>query len=561
MTDATAVSRCISICLDHDEKERMEMEKKRSSRLLSLLVAFSMLAVLLAGCGGGGETPPSGSQQPSDSGTPASSAGSDVLKLAVTTGDGSSTDDKIPTPWYNRTFATNLMFRSLLVADSTLTKSSPDLAASCEISDDALTYTITMKDGLKWSDGEALTADDVIWSIETAQKAAQVNPNYATAFSYISSLSAEGNVITMVLSTPYSSMMDVLAQFAILPKHCLENADPLTMESDPFWTNPVCSGMYCMDTLNVGNYFTMKVNENYEGTAPKIKNIQVSFVTDYVTAAKSGIADYVYGNDTNLVDALNALDNYTGYQIDQLFYKYFIFNMKGVDGKENEAMQNVQVRKALIEAIDRASLANLYPSASVLNGGVPNTDEAYNGFEWKYDVEQAKADLAASGYDMSRPLRICYYNNDQTSVDLINAVVYYLEQLGLKVEATLSNDGTTDLFTTREYDMGFKGKSAFAMNEWYTEYLSTDGLFSAIYGGDTDFDALVSDLMSATDTASRNTALKALQDLEQEKVYKVPMFIVGTYVYVSDNVKLPDGVEFCNPFYSCDLDFANWELA
>ena len=532
--------------------------KKKLLRTIALALSVSMLAVILAACGGGGGSTPTGSPAGGE-GTPAAS-GDGILKLAVTTGDGSSTDDKIPTPWYNRTFATNLMFRSLLLADSTLTKTSPDLA-TCEVSEDALTYTITMKDGLKWSDGEPLTADDVVWSIETAQKAAQVNPNYATAFSYISSLTADGNVITMVLNSPYSAMMDVLAQFAILPKHCLENADPLTMESDPYWTQPVTSGMYTVDTLNVGNYFTMKVNENYEGTAPKIKSIQVSFVTDYVTAAKAGNADYVYGNDTNLVDALNGMDNYTGYQIDQLFYKYFIFNMKGVDGKENEAMQNVEVRKALMEAIDRASLAALYPSASVLNGGVPNTDDAYNGFEWKFDLEQAKADLAASGYDMSRPLRICYYNNDQTSVDLINAVVYYLEQLGLTVEATLSNDGTTDLFTTREYDIGFKGKSAFSMNEWYTEYLSTDGLFCNIYGGDTAFDALVADLMAATDTESRTAALKALQDLEQEKVYKVPMFIVGTYVFVSDNVKLPDGVEFCNPFYSCDLNFANWEVA
>ncbi|WP_235370930.1 ABC transporter substrate-binding protein [Pseudoflavonifractor phocaeensis] len=536
--------------------------KKKLSRALAMLLSVSMLAAMLAGCGGKTSSS-SGTASAGASSAAGSSAGAsaDVLKLAVTTGDGQSTDDKIPTPWYNRTFAANLMFRSLFVADSTLTKTSPDLAESCTISDDGLTYTITLKDGLKWSDGEALTVDDVVWSIETAKKAAQVNPNYSTAFSYISSLSAEGNVITMVLTSPYSAMMDVLAQFAILPKHCLEKADPLSIESDPYWAKPVCSGMYCVDELNVGNYFTMKVNEHYEGAAPKIQKIQVSFVSDYVTAAQSGIADYVYGNDANLVNTLNGMDNYTGYQIDQLFYKYFIFNMKGVDGKENPAMQNVLVRKALMEAIDRAALANLYPSASVLNGGVPNTDEAYNGFEWKYDLDQAKADLAASGYDMNRTLRICYYNNDQTSVDLINTVVYYLEQLGLKVEATLSNDGTTDLFTTRDYDIGFKGKSAFAMNEWYTEYLSTDGLFSNIYGGDASFDALVADLMAATDSASRKAALTALQNLEQELVYKVPMFIVGTYVFVSDHVKLPDGVSFCNPFYSCDLDFANWELA
>ena len=214
--------------------------KKKLLRTIALALSVSMLAVILAACGGGGGSTPTGSPAGGE-GTPAAS-GDGILKLAVTTGDGSSTDDKIPTPWYNRTFATNLMFRSLLLADSTLTKTSPDLA-TCEVSEDALTYTITMKDGLKWSDGEPLTADDVVWSIETAQKAAQVNPNYATAFFYISSLTADGNVITMVLNSPYSAMMDVLAQFAILPKHCLENADPLTMESDPFWTQPVTSGM------------------------------------------------------------------------------------------------------------------------------------------------------------------------------------------------------------------------------------------------------------------------------------------------------------------------------
>ena len=534
-------------------------------KLIALLLALAMV-LSLAACGANkpaAEAPkadaPAAPAAPEAPKADAPAAVNDVLKLAVTTGDGQSTDDKIPTPWYNRTFAANLMFRSLLVADSTLTKTSPDLA-EVAISEDGLTYTITLKDGLKWSDGEALTADDVIWSIETAKKAAQVNPNYSTAFGYVASLAADGNVVTMVLTTPYSAMMDVLAQFAILPKHSLEHADPLTMESDPYWTNPVCSGMYCVDELNVGNYFTMKVNEHYEGATPNIKKIQVSFVSDYVTAAQSGIADYVWGNDANLVNTLNAMDNFTGYQIDQLFYKYFIFNMKGVDGKENEAMQNVLVRKALMQAIDRAALANLYPSASVLNGGVPNNVDAYNGFEWKYDLEQAKADLAASGYDMNRTLRICYYNNDQTSIDLINAVVYYLEQLGLKVEATLSNDGTTDLFTTREYDIGFKGKSAFAMNEWYTEYLSTDGLFRGIYGGDTAFDALVDDLMGATDDASRKAALVALQNLEQELAYKVPMFIVGTYIFTSNHVVLPEGVAFCNPMYSCDLDFANWTL-
>ena len=534
--------------------------KKIARRDFLKAMGIATAAVGLTACGSTAAST-AASSAASTAASSVASTSSGVLKLAVTTGDGSSTDDKIPTPWYNRRMATNMMFRALFIADSSLVNVKPDLASDYKISDDGLTYTITLKDGLKWSDGEALTADDVIWSIQTAQAAATINPNYATAFGYIDTLTADGNVITMKLKSPYSVMLPVLAQFAILPKHSLENADPLTMESDPFWTAPVCSGMYCLDELNVGNYFTLMINQNYEGTLPQIPSVVVSFVTDDITAAQSGNADYLYGNGADFVEAMKAMPNYTANEIDILFYKYFIFNMKGVDGKENPAMQNVSVRKAIIEAIDRSALASLYPKATVLNGGVPDSNEAYNGFAWKYDVEQAKADLKASGYDMSRALRICYYNNDQTSIDLINTVVYYLEQLGLTVEATLSNDGTTDLFTTREYDIGFKGKSAFTMNEWYTEYLSTDKLFGNIFGGDTSFDTSVSELLASTDAASRNAVLKDLQALEQEKVFKVPMFTVGTYVFISNNVKLPAGVKFCNPFYMCDLDLANWILA
>lgn len=457
----------------------------------------------------------------------AEAADSGTLKLSVTTGDGSTSDDKIPTPWYNRLLATNLMFRSLFLADSNLTNAQPDLADSYEISDDKLTYTITLKDGLKWSDGEELTAEDVKFSIETALKAATINSIYTSAFKNISDMSVDGNTITLTLSSPYASMIDVLAQFAILPEHCLKDADPLKLESDAFWTDPVCSGMYTLDELNVGNYFTLKRNENYEGEAPKIANVTCYFVSDYITAAQAGNADYVYGNAADMVEALD----------------------------------NVEVRKALVEAIDRATLATLYPTAKVLNSGVPNDNEAYNGFEYTFDAEKAKSDLEAAGYDMSRTLKICYYNNDQTSIDLINTVVYYLEQTGITVEATLSNDGTTDLFTTRDYDIGFKGKSAFSIDEWYTEYMSTDGLFSNIFGGGTEFDDLVADLFKATEEEERNTVLKELQDKEQEMVYKVPAFTVGTYVFTSDNVKIPDGVEFCNPLYMSDIDFAEWEIA
>ena len=107
---------------------------------------------------------------------------SNTLKLVLSTNDGSTTDDHVPTPWMNHNLATSLMFRSLLLADSSLQETSPDLAESVEVSEDGLTYTITLKDGLKWSDGEALTADDVIWSIDMVQKATRKNSIYPGLF-------------------------------------------------------------------------------------------------------------------------------------------------------------------------------------------------------------------------------------------------------------------------------------------------------------------------------------------------------------------------------------------
>nr|WP_283674208.1 ABC transporter substrate-binding protein [Butyricicoccus sp. Marseille-Q5471] len=354
------------------------MKKSTFSKLLKGVSASLAAAILLSACGAGGKTTDTGAGT-ADS-TAGSTAAATSLNLAVTTGDGSSTDDKIPTPWYNRTLATNLMFRSLFLADSTLAEVKPDLAESYKVSDDGLVYTIQMKDGLKWSDGEALTADDVVWSIQTALTAAQINPNYATAFANIKELSAADGTITITLSTPYSAMAAVLAQFAILPQHSLKDADPLKMESDKFWTAPVCSGMYTLDELKPGNYFTLKVNDQYEGAAPKIPGVTVYFVADYITAAQSGKADYVFGNASDLVETLSGMPNYTANKVDVLFYKYFLFNMKGADGKENTAMQNPLVRKALIESIDRTALASLYPNANILSSGVPMTDSANNGF-------------------------------------------------------------------------------------------------------------------------------------------------------------------------------------
>ena len=554
---------------------------RKRSRFIALVLSLALAVGMLAGCSGGGETaaPEGTSAQTEAAGAGETVGGSEstdevpTLRLASLAG---STSDKIDTSWKNHTLQTTLLFRTLFLADSDLQTVQYDLAESYELSDDGLVYTIKMKDGLKWSDGEDLTAEDVAFSIKANLKAAVTNGIYTTAFMYIegaqewkdgaddlSGLTVDGNTITITLTTPYATFIPVLAQFDILPEHVLGDVDPLELHNNAYWTQPVCSGMYMVEEHNAGNYYVMVPNPYYEGEAPKIQRIVNYWVTDMVTTAQAGNLDYYTTNNPEEINQFNAMASMEKIPIDILFYRYFICNMSGVDGNENSVMQDVRVREAILHAIDREALAtSLFPDlATVVNSGVLNSDPEYNGVTYEYDPELARQLLEEANFDFSQPLRILYYYSDQVSIDFMDAVAYYLNQIGVQTEITQTSTGTVDMFQTRDYDIAYKGLSAFAVNEWYGEYQSTNNNFMNIFGGDTAFDELINQLNESSDPAVRSETLSALQEMEQEMLYKLPLYTIGHVLYINtDHVQIPDGVEFANPWYRSDIDFENWEI-
>ena len=237
--------------------------------------------------------------------------------------------------------------------------------------------------------------------------------------------------------------------------------------------------------------------------------------------------------------------------------------MKGVDGHENPVMQDKRVREAILHAIDRETIAEqLYPGlAHVLHSGVPNDYAEYNGNAYDYNPEKAKQLLKEANYDFNHTFRILYYYSDQNSIDFMDTIAYYLREVGMKVETVQSQQGTVDLFQTRNYDVGYKGLSAFNIAEWYGEYSSGNANFRNIFGGDTKFDEKAEAIASESDPAKRSAILKELQTLEQDNLYKLPLYTIGNNIFINTNcVKLPDGVTFGNPWYLYDMDLANWEI-
>lgn len=544
--------------------------KKQLSKCLAMLLA-AIFTLSLVGCG------TSSSSSAQQSSTPVESVSGEGEKTFYLSSVAEGAGDKIDFPWENMRLLSGLLYRTLFLAEPNLIDLEPDLATSYEVSEDGLTYTVELSEGNKWSDGEDITPEDVAFSVKTNLKAAVSNGIFSTAFGKIegatewkegtaedlSGLTVDGNTITFKLSSPHNSFPQVLAQFAILPQHALADVDPLELHNSDFWAAPVTSGAYRLDEMNPGNYYILVQNEYYNGTKPKIEKIVNYFVSDYITAAQAGQLDYFNTNATDVISEFSKLDYETMFPVDILFYRYFIVNMKGVDGNENPVMQNPKVREAIMYAIDRETLANeLFPDlAHILNSGISNDSEVYNGVSYEYNPEKAKALLDEAGYDYNYTFRILYYYSDQTSVDFMEAIAYYLSQIGMKVEVTQSSQGTQDLFQTRDYDIGYKGLSAFDISEWYNEYSSTNSNFANIFGGDTTFDAALNDLSEATTTQERNDALKELQELEQENLYKLPLYTIGNNIFINtDHVKIPEDTTFGNPWYKSDIGFENWEI-
>lgn len=494
--------------------------------------------------------------------------GGNVLRLS----DGSTAapkDKRINSPWKNSSSASNLLFDTLFLADHTFKETNPLLASSYQMLNDGLTYEITLKNELYWSDGESLTVDDVIFSFEAFLRCNNVNTSLSAAISKIvgaeawqngesSSLegvSSQGNVITIHLTSPYANFMTMMTQFALLPKHKLEDVDPATLTSNiDFFANPVTSGMYQFGGLNDnGNIYLIR-NPYYHDTKPKIEMVEL--ISNY---SPTEIDYYNTNNVSEMVD-YRAIQGFVEYPVEIHFYRYFVYNLQGpAHDEEPSPIADIRVRQALVHALDRGSLLETV----YFNAGVPfysGTLSLSSGESYPYNPIKAVALLEEAEYDFDRPIRIGYYYSDAVSRIFLEKVADYYEEIGLTVEL-YKIGGNEQIYAERDYDLLLKGLSSFDSSDWYNEYLSSNNNLSQLLGRDRYFDELVYALGAATSQKESEDIKFELVELEKELFYKMPLFTLNQSVYMNETrLKLPDEIEFANSWYKYDKKFAEWEI-
>ncbi len=232
----------------------------------------------------------------------------------------------------------------------------PDLASSITPSPDLKTWDVRLKPDLLWQDGQQLTADDVIFTVQSIQNPDANSPLYQ-AWQGVTVNRVSELEVTFTLSSPYAFFGDTLANLYILPKHIFADAPPGNWHLSNYNLKPVGSGSYKFSSYDQtrDGFITSYDLTAWDGTSgphPLIKHFTMQFFNDensLVQAFNNG-AIGGFGNATPEDIAKLTRPARTFTWPTSGYYAVFFNN------STNIALQDPAVREALSAAVDRSAL-------------------------------------------------------------------------------------------------------------------------------------------------------------------------------------------------------------
>ncbi|MBD2865717.1 ABC transporter substrate-binding protein [Paenibacillus oceani] len=466
--------------------------------------------------------------------------------------------------------------RGLIKLDPDMKNVHPALAESYDVSNDGLTYTFTLHDGLKWHDGKELTAEDVKWSMETAIKVEMVvdsefGLNAIKGYESFKTGKAgelegvvyNGRTITIKLGDLNVAFLQKIAAFEILPKHILEDANLAKFQQDPYWLHPIGNGPYKIKEVRFGEYALLEAFEGFVGPQPKIKEVIYQQIpkSQIFPKIQAGELDYIGGLKSSVesVEEIDALPDYKAFVVPQIFNKFFTVNLKG-----SKRVQDIKVRQAFIHALDRKAIINetLEGKAQIMNSLIPPEFEEHNSSikTYDYNPERTKQLLKEAGFDFNKPITIAYYSDDQASVDLLNTVAYYLGEVGVQTEIKLlTGDLLQLIYYAPEYDFllaAYSGADPFGV----LESVSGNSLmYKTIWEGFEGIETELQQLRKTLHMDERVALIKKIDRIHSERLYQLPLFHENVYNIVNVSRLKTAGI-YGNEWYNYEKKLEEWEL-
>ena len=524
--------------------------KKMLALVLAVAMAFSMAA-----CGGGsGSTATSGTSG-ADS-TAASGTTTSANGVTVQVGPNPETLDPALNSAIDGANMIITAFEGLLIVDEN-NQIQPGQAESYEVSDDGLTWTFHLREGLKWSDGTDLDANDFVYTYKRVADPNTAAPYSATAVGMIAGYDEAMNgdpdalqveapdALTFVVHLSYPcTYFDKLAAFATLSP---VQQETIEANGDSWATAPetyVSNGPYYMTDWTVGQQIVFTKNPYYKGgwDSSKIVSDTITFLlmedsTAAYTAYTTGQAQLVKDVPTEEIPSLTKAEDGGDFYVDPIMGTYYLSMNDQI-----EPFNDVNVRKALSLAIDREYVANTlmqgtYSPAYKLTGpGITDADgSAYmdkSSAEWiPEDYETAKKmaqdALAEAGYPGGEGFPTITYSTNDSGYH--KAVAEYLQQcykdvLGINLEVEVVEwSSFTPQRRAGDYEM--------ARNGWVFDYNDPSSMLELFMTGNGNNDGKYSNpeydqMMENTkiaDKTERFANLHAAEEIAMEDYAMIPV--------------------------------------
>ncbi|MCI9195464.1 MAG: peptide ABC transporter substrate-binding protein [Angelakisella sp.] len=535
-----------------------------TKKLLALLLA-ALMVVAMAACNGGGNnssTPaaPDGSSAPEGSDAPDATP-TVANEFTVQIGPNPETLDPALNSAVDGGNMLITLFETLLIIDENL-EVQPGQAESYTVSEDGLTWTFTMRDGLKWSDGSDLTAKDFEYSFKRLADVNLAAPYGETVIGMVDGYTAaignpdkdgnmttepdvellnvkasdDGKTLTVVLSYP-CSYFDKLVAFGTMSP-----VQQATVEAngDAWAVDPatyVCNGPYMISEWVPGERIVCKKNPNYNGgwDSSKIVSETINFLlledsSASFAAYNSGTAQLIKDVPTEEIPSLTKAEDGGDFYIDTILGTYYV-SMNDAIAPFND----VNVRKALNLAIDRDYIANVImqgtysPAYNFVGPGVTdasgmffdnslaaNGGKTYISEDYEENKKLAQEALAAAGYPGGEGFPTITYSTNDTGYHV--AVAEYLQSCYKEVLGITMNidrvewASFTPLRRAGDYQM--------SRNGWVMDYNDASNIIELLYStnGNNDgkyksatFDAAI----DASRVADQDEHFKALHEAEK----------------------------------------------
>ena len=374
---------------------------------------------------------------------------------------------------------------------STLTVTNPDLTIGYDlatdylVSEDGLTWTVTIRDDVSFTDGEPLTAEDVAFTYNTVKDASSVSDftmlDYAEA--------ADDRTVVFHMNRPFSIWPYTMAVTGIVPEHAYDSAT--------YGASPVGSGRYVLKQWDRGQQVILEANPDYYGGEPLMKKVTILFMEEDAAflAAQAGQVDLAYTSATYSDQQIEgyALASYATVD-NRGFNLPAVPEQTDAQGRTvgNDLTADVRVRRAINMGIDRQEMID-----HVLNGYGSPAYSVCDQMPWyseasevEYDPEGAAALLDEAGWKtgdggvrekdgVKAELNLLYSAGDSVRQAL---AADFADQLGdLGISCTLEGVGWDTAYDRALSDPLVWGWGAHTPMELYNIYHTAAGSDWALY--------------------------------------------------------------------------------